>query len=240
MALDNLPEQSNQEPQQEQKVYQSSRAKVVYTEPSDLADVDLSDDEDVTPANLESLAEDYEEDALPDLEDLPEDPEEEDEEDDFVEGSKRFEQFRSDFTKAFGLPLEEARDLVQGLQAESTKRAINEQKYELSASWDVPVTEVDKRLMIVKTMWDKLPADKQQAYDSTKGAQALYARYEQSQQRKSTAKGTSSAKGKGLAGATTQSKYWYTEKQINAMDAATYSGNADRILMAYAQGRVKR
>ena len=94
--------------------------------------------------------------------------------------------------------------------------------------------------MIVKTLWDKLPADKQQAYDSTKGAQALYARYEQSQQRKSTAKSTSSAKGKGLAGASTQSKYWYTESQINAMDAATYSGNADRILMAYAQGRVKR
>ena len=87
-------------------------------------------------------------------------------------------------------------------------------------------------------MWDKLPRDKQQAYDTTKGAQALYARYEQQQQRKGTTKASKTST-KGSSGGST-SKYWYSESQINAMDAATYSQNANRIMVAYAQGRVKR
>jgi hypothetical protein len=177
------------------------------------------------------------EDDLPELDELPEDPEEGDDEDDFVEGSPRFEQFRNDFTKAFGLPLEEARDLVQGLKQESVKRAVNEQKYELSAAWDVPVTEVEKRLMIVKTMWDKLPPDKQQAYDSPKGAQVLYAKYAEKNTRNSATKqqtSTTTAKG------STASKYWYTESQINAMDDATYKLQSDRIMVAYAQGKVRK
>lgn len=216
-------------------MYQSSRAKVLYPNefPTD-GEVNLDEDDELldTPAN-ESVG-----DELPelDLDELPEDPEAEEE--DFVEGSPRFEQFRSDFTKAFGLPLEEARDLVQGLQQESIKRSLNEQKYELSAAWDVPVTEVERRLMVVKTLWDKLPSDKQQAYDSTKGAQALYARYEQQQQRKGAAKATKTST-KGVSGGTS-SKYWYSESQINSMDAATYAQNANRIMVAYAQGRVKR
>jgi len=196
---------------------------------------DDSLDEDeliIDTANLEEV------DELPELDELPEDPEEDDTED-FVEGSPRFEQFRNDFTKAFGLPLEEARDLVQGLKQEAVKRAVNEQKYELSAAWDVPVTEVERRLMIVKTMWDKLPPDKQQAYDSPKGAQVLYARYEEKNTRTSATKATTStstAKQKG----STASKYWYTESQINAMDDATYKSQADRIMVAYAQGKVRK
>lgn len=220
-------------------MYQGSRAKVLYQDaPTDGETVDtlLDDDDELVPTAKEEEADLGD---LPELDDLPEDPEEGDGEDDFVEGSPRFEQFRSDFTKAFGLPLEEARDLVQGLQQESAKRSLNEQKYELSAAWDVPVTEVDKRLMIVKTLWDKLPRDKQQAYDSTKGAQALYARYEQQQQRKASTKGAAGTKSTNLAGGTT-SKYWYSESQINSMDAATYAQNANRIMVAYAQGRVKR
>lgn len=218
-------------------VYQTSRAKVLYEQdPSTISeDVNLDEDDELvlTPAN-----ELDEGDELPDLDGLPEEPEEE--EDEFVEGSPRFEQFRSDFTKAFGLPLEDARDLVQGLQAESIKRSLNEQKYELSAAWDVPVTEVDRRLMVVKTMWDKLPSDKQQAYDSTKGAQALYARYEQQQQRKGATKAAKTSTKGASSSSGSQSKYWYSESQINSMDAATYAQNANRIMVAYAQGRVKR
>ena len=208
----------------------------MYAQP-ELDDTDEADEE-ITPANLEALAEDYAEDSLPDLGDLPEDPEE-GEDDEFSEGSPRFEQFRSDFTKAFGLPMEEARDLVQQLKAESDNRVINEQKYELSAAWNVSVTEVEKRVAAIKPMWDKLTKEQQLAYDSPKGAQVLYARLEQQRQRKSTAKGGTTAKGKGLAGAT-KSGYMFTEAQINQMDAATYSANADRILLAYAQGKVKR
>lgn len=198
--------------------------------------------EEVLPDELteeEDLGEEDTTDELPELDDLPEDPDSEDD-DEFVEGSPRFEQFKSDFQKALGLPLDEARDLVQSLKQDAIKREINEQKYELSATWDVPVTEVDRRLAIVAKMWEKLPADKKQAYDSTKGAQVLYTRYEQQQNKKGTAKGTqSTVKGSGKQSAN-KSGYSFTQQQIDAMDAATYSQNADAIMVAYAQGKVKR
>lgn len=236
--MDNNQLQDNQQQQESTPLYLSSnRARIIYDDnvmgtDEQLDDV-LEDDELLDPAKPEG-----EDDELPELDELPEDPEEE-EEDDFVEGSPRFEQFRNDFTKAFGLPLEEARDLVQGLKEESVKRAVNEQKYELSAAWDVPVTEVERRLMIVKTLWDKLPPDKQQAYDSPKGAQVLYAKYSEKNTRKaatSTAS-TSTAKTKTTG---TASKYWYTESQIESMDDATYKSQADRIMVAYAQGKVRK
>lgn len=210
-----------------------------------LYDVDesLTVDDDLDglpPANTEVALDEDDELDLSILNELPEDPEAEPE-DDFSEGSPRFEQFKSDFNKAFGLPMEEARELVQSLKADSVKRQINEQKYELSAAWDVPVTVVDERLAIVANMWKKLPADKQQAYDSTKGAQALYAAYEQQQQRKLSAKGATKGTSKsGLAVGNTSSKYLYTQRQIDSMDAATYSREAQNIMVAYAQGRVKR
>lgn len=206
-------------------------------------DPSLTTDDDLTelpPANTELALDEDDDLDLSVLDELPEDPEAEPE-DEFAEGSPRFEQFKSDFNKAFGLPMEEARELVQSLKADSVKRQINEQKYELSAAWDVPVTVVDERLAIVANMWKKLPADKQQAYDSTKGAQALYAAYEQQQQRKLTAKGAAKGTAKsGLAVGNTSSKYLYSEKQINAMDAQTYAREAQNIMVAYAQGRVKR
>jgi hypothetical protein len=197
-------------------------------------------DENVRRVSLDADNPEDEGDELPELDELPEDPETEVDEDDFVEGSPRFEQFRTDFTKAFGLPLEEARDLVQGLKEESVKRVVNEQKYELSAVWDVPVTEVERRLMIVKTMWDKLPPDKQQAYDSPKGAQVLYAKYEEKNTRKSATKTHTSTSTANSQKGSTASKYWYTESQINAMDDATYKQHNERIMVAYAQGRVRK
>lgn len=175
---------------------------------------------------------------LPDLDDLPEDPEEGDEEEEFVEGSKRFEQFKDDFVKAFGLPMEEAKELVLGLRDESSKRQVNEQKYELSAAWNVPVTEVDRRLAVVAKVWSKLPADKQQAYDSTKGAQVLYARHEAQQSKSATAKGSQRTSTKATG--TSSAKYWYTQSQIERMAPEEYSANADRIMVAYAQNKVKK
>jgi hypothetical protein len=116
------------------------------------------------------------------------------------------------------------------------KREVNEQKYELSNAWQVPVSEVEQRLVIVKSMWDKLPPDKQQAYDSPKGAQVLYARYESTSKKQGTTQ--SSTKKAGVS--TPASKWAYTESQIQRMDQATYSANADRIMVAYAKGLVKK
>lgn len=225
------------EPPSDESVYQatSNRATVVVPNITAAKTEDLTDEltEEVDEGEEDGL------DELPELGDLPEDPEE-GEDDEFVEGSPRFEQFKSDFQKALGLPLDEARNLVQSLKEDSIKRELNEQKYELSATWDVPVTEVDRRLAIVAKMWEKLPADKKQAYDSTKGAQVLYTRYEQQQNKKGVTKGAqSSVKGSGKQAAN-KSGYSFTQQQIDNMDAPTYSQNADAIMVAYAQGKVKR
>ena len=242
-----MPEQL-QESVQTQADNPSSNNETVYQATSNRATVVTPS---LTPANQEDLTDeelegedlivDESDEELPDLGDLPEDPEEgEGEEDEFEEGSPRFEQFKSDFQKAFGLPMEEARELVQSLKQDSIKREINEQKYELSAAWEVPVTEVDKRLAIVAKMWEKLPADKKQAYDSTKGAQVLYSRYEQQLNKKGATKASQTSTKAGKAPTTGKSRYAFTQQQIDAMDAATYSQNADAIMLAYAQGRVKR
>jgi hypothetical protein len=239
MQLNNLTDNSvdQQADQQAEQVYKTGRAQIIY--PTDVAvdeEVSLLEDDDeldLTPANLSEG-----DDELPELDDLPEDPEEETDEEEFGEGSPRFEQFKNDFVKAFGLPMEEARDLVQGLREESTKRAINEQKYELSAAWNVPVTEVDRRLAVVAKVWSKLPADKQQAYDSTKGAQVLYARHEAQQTKTATTR--SSQRTSTKATSNTPAKYWYTQPQIERMSAEEYSANADRIMVAYAQNKVKK
>lgn len=227
--------------QQAEQLYKTGRAQIIYPKQED--DEVLLDGSDELPA-LEgdegTVTEEVESDEteLPELDDLPEDPEEDEEEEEFVEGSKRFEQFKDDFVKAFGLPMEEAKELVLGLREESGKRAINEQKYELSAAWNVPVTEVDRRLAVVAKVWAKLPADKQQAYDSTKGAQVLYARHEAQQSKSATTKGSQRTSTKATG--TASSKYWYTQSQIERMAPEEYSANADRIMVAYAQNKVKK
>ena len=224
-------QQSPLESQLLNNVVQGSRAQVIYDSPVD-------DSEDVELEEVSGGEDELDSDELDvDLTDLPDDPEEEPE-DDFVEGSPRFEQFKEDFNKAFGLPLEEARDLVQSLKEDSVKRQLNEQKYELSAAWDVPVTVVDQRLAVVAKMWEKLPADKKAAYDSTKGAQLLWNQYET--KRASTGAAKVSKTMKSTAKQTSTPKWLYTQRQIDQMDAATYSAEADKIMLAYAQGKVKR
>ena len=239
MTDNSLDQQADQQAEQ---LYKTGRAQIIYptTEEDDEVLLDGSDELPALEGDEGAVTETVEgddTDELPDLDDLPEEPEEEEEEE-FVEGSKRFEQFKDDFVKAFGLPMEEAKELVLGLREESGKRAINEQKYELSAAWNVPVTEVDRRLAVVAKVWAKLPADKQQAYDSTKGAQVLYARHEAQQSKSATAKGSQRTSTKATG--TASSKYWFTQSQIERMAPEEYSANADRIMVAYAQGKVKK
>jgi hypothetical protein len=230
------PDQSSNNDEAQAYTTQGNRATVLYETRNNAALLD-EDDELTTSAidEVDPLALDGDE--LPDISaDLPDDPEST-EDDEFVEGSPRFEQFKSDFNKAFGLPMEEARDLVQSLRDDSIKRQVNEQKYELSAAWQISVTEVEERLAVVHQLWSKLPADKQQAYDNPKGAQVLYARYEQSRMNR---KGTQGKTKTASQVSTPANKWMYTQRQIDQMDAATYSKEADRIMLAYAQGRVRR
>lgn len=234
MSLQQQPQAETESVPQVPEAVQSSRATIIYSD--DLANESLDDleDEDLDVSGDE-VGDDDEFDV--DLDSLPEDPEEGEEE--FAEGSKRFEQFREDFNKAFGLPLDEAKVLIQDLRAEQQKRQINEDKYVLSTEWNVPVKEVEARLAVVAKMWKTLPPDKQQAYDSVKGAQILWNQHS-SRKSKSSANKVSSTMGSTAKPSTGQPRWLYTQKQIDNMDMATYSAEAQKIMLAYAQGKVKR
>lgn len=216
--------------------YQAGRATIIYNDPGNV-DESLDDDllsegepELVDVNNLQ--ADDADLDALADG--LLDDETEEDSE--FVEGSPRFEAFKSDFNKAFGIELADAVELVQGLQNDKITRAVNEQKYELGAHWEIPVSQVEQRLAVVAKLWNKLPAERRADFDNPKGAITLWAKYEASQGKR--AGGIVKSQGKGTVQSST--KYTFTESQINAMDQSTYDKNSAAILNAYATGRVKK
>ena len=212
-----MPQDSNNLPVQDQlddsPVYQSStsRATVIYDDPS--VDVnDLAEEEVVT-----------ESDELPPLDDLELTTEDSD---------QPTQAFSEQFQEHFGMSVEEARDLITTLQQEVAARQVNAQKFELSAAWNVPIGEVEQRLAVVSRMWSQLPDDKKAAYDNPKGAMALYERYTQQRGLKGI---QSSSKQPAV-----QSKYLYTQKQIDQMDQATYEREQKRIFLAYAQGKVKK
>ena len=223
---------------------QAGRARIIYdsadqvtgegvldedlgTEPVE-QEVDLTDLQSEE-ADLDALASDL----LTD-----EDTTEPEPEDDFTEGSPRFESFKQDFSKAFGIELNEAVELVQSLHTDRAQRAANEQKYELSAHWEVPVAKVEERLAIVAKLWQRLPADKQAQFDNPQGAIALWSRHETAAAKRT---GLRSTQKTGSVGASTaRTAFDFTEKQIDSMDAATYSANATAIALAYANKRVKR
>lgn len=241
----NSQSQPSSQPYNEPAPIQAGRARIIYDSADqltgeDIEDTDLGVEPDteidlegvsVPEETLDSLAGDL----LDDEDTLDPEPE-----DDFTEGSPRFESFKQDFNKAFGIDLHEAVELVQSLHSDKVARAANEQKYELSAHWEVPVAQVEERLAVVAKLWQKLPTDKRQQFDNPQGAIALWSRHEQAQAKRGTGFKASSAKTGNPNGGRTRTAYDFTEQQINQMDEATYSSNATAIALAYANKRVKR
>lgn len=223
--MDNLNNLAPSEEQAtEQQVYTSSRAQVMYdqpgvTEPTEQEETDLlgTDDE------LDDV----------DLDGLVDDPEAEpEEEEDLTEGSPAYVKFAETFEKVVGAPLKETVDKVNELLEESRDRKVREMKYELSAHWQVPVDEVDRRVAITAKLWDKLPKDKQPLYDNPKGAIALYAKYEASKGAKQGIQTSNKATNQRAT------KYDFTQRQIDKMTVAEYEANIGAITQAYQRGRV--
>lgn len=224
-----------QQYQDSTQAVQSGRARVIYDSADDL-DLPLPADQDTASeaalddeADLDVLANDL----LADEDTVEPEPE-----DDFVEGSPRFESFKEDFNKAFGIDLSEAVELVQSLHTDRAQRAANEQKYELSAHWEVPVKQVEERLAVVAKLWQRLPEDKRAQFDNPQGAIALWSRHEAAANKRTGMRSTQ--KTGSVGGNTARTAFDFTEKQIDNMDAATYSANATAIALAYANKRVKR
>lgn len=211
--------------EQLQPTFTVSRAQVIYDQPG--TDVETAEDEpDLLGADTDELDD-------VDLDGLVADPEAEpEEEEDLSEGSPAYQKFADTFEKVLGSPLKETVDAVRALMVESQERSVREQKYELSAHWQVPVDEVDRRVAITSQLWKKLPADKQQQYDNPKGAIALYAKYEAS---KGTKQGVQTSTKAVNQRAT---KYDFTQTQIDKMTVSEYEANIGAITKAYQQGRV--
>jgi len=225
--------------EQDALLYQPSRATVIYDTPSELESVDLpelpsTEDTDLeldeAPSN-EVTNEDADLDAI--LSEMDTEGEQPTEDDD-----TGYTKYRERLEQDLGMPLAEAKALIEELVAERQQRTVREMHSELASHWGVGTKDVEQRLVEVKKLWDKLPADKQAQYDNVQGAIAIWARLEASGKVKSTPRLDKNSTGSTVA----QTKYWYTQAQISELmkNPNEYAKHADRITIAYQQGRVKR
>jgi hypothetical protein len=101
----------------------------------------------------------------------------------------------------------------------------------LAKEWNVDEAETKRRLNIVLEEFGKLSPDEQELYDSPKGAQALWKRYESSNKPPAIDRGLSSV-------SKTEPTYLFTKAQIYAMSDDERRRNHSAVLAAYAQGKV--
>lgn len=200
LQQDSLPQ--DQEPQ----AVQGSNATILYDTPEE----ELVEDSEVPEITEES-------DELP----LPEDDE---------DPTEKSADFASQFKEHFGLPVEEAQEILQELIQEREQRQVLDQKYELAAKWEVPIAEVDRRMALVTERWSRMSPEDKAKYDSVQGAIAIY----KSLQPKD--KGIQSSFKKSPA---TTSKYDFTQRQIDSMSPQERQRLDAQILRAYAAGRVQ-
>jgi hypothetical protein len=145
--------------------------------------------------------------------------------------------FTEQFEQHFGMTVDDAKALMEDLSALRQEREAYQvylQHQQLATHWDVPQETVAQRLTEVAKVWNKLPDDKKQKLDNIDGVKAIWARIE-------TKGGKSTPKlDKSAAKATAQSKYLFTQSQIDSMSDAEYAQNRQAIANAYAQGKVKK
>lgn len=216
--------------------FQGTRATIVSpatdtTAPSQ--DEQSVDSEDVA---VEETGEPDDLDAL--LEGLTADEQDDTEVDDTKEEDKPSAGFVAEFEQHFGMSVDDAKALVQELAAERSDRTVRQQQADLATHWGVDAGEVTARLMVVRQLWEKLPAEKQAQYDNAEGAKAIYAKL-QASGKAGTPKLDRNSTRKTEGG---QSKWMYTQAQINALmqNPDEYAKEADNILRAYQLGKVKK
>lgn len=211
--------------QQDPATITGSRAQIIY-DSADTSDNDLDLEDSVDDETELEEGEDLS--ALLEDEDTPEDDAPDD-------GSEDYDpKFSKTFEKEFGMTVEEAKELVQSLAQERAERGVRQQQEALASHWGVPQQEVERRLIDVRTYWEKLPEEKQRKLDNVEGAKAIWAKISNG---KTTTPKMDRTSGKTPGGS---SKYLYSQKQIDKMPQHEYDAQADQIAAAYAAGRVKR
>lgn len=149
-----------------------------------------------------------------------------------------FAKFNEDFKKYAGVDFKEAMESFQFVRQQVHQQQVNEQKQALANEWGVDATELDSRLTQVRERWQNLKPELQKQYDTNDGIKLIWTYIEKEQAKtQKVVPGLQRSSTKLPAGS--QAKYDFSQRQIDKMSNEEYAKNANRIMNAYANGRVK-
>lgn len=149
-----------------------------------------------------------------------------------------FAKFNEDFKKYAGVDFKEAVESFKYVQQIQQQQRVNEQKQVLANEWGVDGGELESRLGQVRERWLRLKPELQQQYDTNDGIKLIWTYIEKEQAKnQKVVPGLQRNSTKIPAGS--QPKYDYSQRQIDKMNNEEYAKNANRIMQAYANGRVK-
>lgn len=163
-----------------------------------------------------------------------------------------FEQFNQQFKQYAGYDFKEATTAINELRTWKQTQAIREQEQKLQQVWEVPDNEFQYRLNTVRDEWNRLPEQERQAilyrtgYDEMGAASILWKQIEsrepaqpeyQVQQPETPQLDKSTVAPNGRPANT---RFKFSQQQINSMSNDEYNQYADAIAQAYANGQVLR
>jgi hypothetical protein len=170
-----------------------------------------------------------------------------------------FVKFTEQFKRYAGVDFKEAVSEIQESRTFRQQQETRKQEKQLQQVWEVPDNEFEYRLNVVRDEWNKLPPAEQQkimyrtGYDEIGAASIVW---NSIQQREPSPNDVNSLfnqqqvqpqvpqldRNSAVPGAQQkqQSRFKFTQSQIDQMSQEDYSRNADAIAQAYATGQVYR
>jgi hypothetical protein len=168
-----------------------------------------------------------------------------------------FVKFTEQFKRYAGVDFKEAVSEIQESRSFRQQQSTKTQEKQLQQVWEVPDNEFEYRINVVREEWNKLPPQEQQkimyrtGYDEIGAASIVWNTIQQREpaandvnsifnqpqvqaqvpqlDRNSTAPGVQGKQ---------QSRFRFTQSQIDQMSQEDYNRNADAISQAYATGQV--
>jgi len=146
---------------------------------------------------------------------------------------KAFTEFAEQFKSYTGMDFKQATDTLARLSRK-------EQEDNLREAWDVNRSEFNRRMSAVKERFAQYPKEMQAKLDNPEGAQLIWAKLQLEQQQSPAVpqKQVPRFDRSSSSGDVPQSRYQFTQSQIEGMSNKEYARNADRIASAYANGQV--
>lgn len=140
-------------------------------------------------------------------------------------------EFNTQFKEAFGMDVNEAKELVSDLQNFRAENA-------LMRDWGVSPTEYDSRITRVREFYNGLPEDGREKFNSPDGAKAIWNHISKNDS-STNAKAPKRARGTlGKSKSRAKQPELIKRSDILRMSDADYRVNYSRISRAYAENRV--